>query len=63
VRKVWDFLMWENSSDELRLEKHTGVMVYKMEVTQNVRYSSQKKSLLPQYDIFNIGQDYYYRLF
>lgn len=63
VRKVWDFLMWENSSDELRLEKRTGVMVYKMEVTQNVRYSSQKKSLLPQYDIFNIGQDYYFGYF
>ncbi|MBE2207771.1 MAG: hypothetical protein IAE84_09315 [Saprospiraceae bacterium] len=63
VRKVWDFLMWENSSDEVRVEKRIGVMVYKMEVSENLRYSSQKKMLLPQYDIFNIGQDYYFSYF
>lgn len=63
LRKVWDFLMWENSSDELRVEKRTGVVVYTMEVTESLRFRSQKKSLLADYEIFNIGHDYYFGYF
>jgi len=60
VRKVWDFLMWEETSNEMIVQKRTGVKAYKMEEVQTYyKNNVLQKNMLNSFELFNLSTGYF----
>lgn len=60
MRKVWEYLLWEDFTDELLLEKRTGVKVYRMDQIRTYYNAiEEKKTILSDYEMFNLSASSY----